>query len=62
MKKPIMATVITACLALCAAVWPQSEVVEEVPTTPLPPIVTATQSEIPEPPEPKELITPEKKG
>ena len=24
MKKPIMVTVITACLALCAAVWPQA--------------------------------------
>ena len=28
MKKLIMVTVITACLALCAAVWPQTEVVE----------------------------------
>ena len=26
MKKFIVMTVITACLALCAAVWPQTEV------------------------------------
>ena len=29
MKKLIMTTVIATCLALCAAVWPQSEAVEE---------------------------------
>ena len=38
MKKFIMATVITACIALCAAVWPQSKVPEE---TPAPPSTTA---------------------
>ena len=31
MKKLIMAPVIAACIALCAAVWPQSKVVEETP-------------------------------
>lgn len=31
MRKYIMAVVITACLALCAAVWPQGKVVEETP-------------------------------
>ena len=31
MKKLIMVTVIAACLALCAAVWPQTEVVEKTP-------------------------------
>ena len=31
MKKFIIATVITACIALCAAVWPQSRAVEETP-------------------------------
>lgn len=31
MKKLIMATVIAACIALCAAVWPQSKAVEETP-------------------------------
>lgn len=29
MKKFITATVIAACIALCAAVWPQSKVVKE---------------------------------
>ena len=38
MKKFIMATVITACIALCAAVWPQSKVPKE---TPAPPSTTA---------------------
>lgn len=37
MKKLIMATVIAACIALCAAVWPQIKVAEETlappPTT-----------------------------
>ena len=37
MKKLIMTTVIAACLALCAAVWPQSEAGEETPApTPMP--------------------------
>ena len=31
MKKFIMTTVIAACIALCAAVWPQSKVVKETP-------------------------------
>lgn len=31
MKKFIMVVVIAVCLALCAAVWPQGEVVEETP-------------------------------
>lgn len=29
MKKLIIATTVTACIALCAAVWAQSEMVEE---------------------------------
>ena len=37
MKKFIVMTVITACLALCAAVWPQTEVVNKVPTPAQPP-------------------------
>ena len=32
MKKLIIATMIIGCLALCAAVWPQSETVEKTPT------------------------------
>lgn len=31
MRKYIMVVAIAACLALCAAVWPQGEVVEEAP-------------------------------
>lgn len=31
MRKYIMVVAIAACLALCAAVWPQGEVVEETP-------------------------------
>lgn len=31
MRKYIMVVVIAACLALCAAVWPQGEAVEETP-------------------------------
>ena len=39
MKKFIMATVIAACIALCAAVWPQSRAVEETPVPPPTPAV-----------------------
>lgn len=31
MRKYIMAVVVAVCLALCTAVWPQGEVVEEAP-------------------------------
>ena len=41
MKKFIMATVITACIALCAAVWPQSKAVEETPA-PIPTTAVCT--------------------
>ena len=30
-KRIIIATAFTACLALCAAVWPQTEKVEKTP-------------------------------
>ena len=33
MKKYIIAAVFTACLFLCAAMWPQSEMAEETPAT-----------------------------
>ena len=45
MKKLIMVTVIAACLALCAAVWPQTEAVGKTPTPAPTPAVNA-----PEPP------------
>ena len=48
MKKLCIATVIAACLALCAAVWPQTAPTEEVSETPPIPAVTATQPETPE--------------
>ncbi len=38
MKKLMIVTVIIACLSLCVAVWPRTEVTEE--TTPVPPQVT----------------------
>ena len=51
----IIAAAITACLALCAAVWPQTEKVEKPPT----PSETANMT-TPRPtlPEPEELILP----
>lgn len=48
MKKLIIVTVIAACLALCAAVWPQNESLEETPRTPPPPVVTATEPTVTE--------------
>ena len=41
MKKLIMRIVIAACLALCAAVWPQTEVVEKTPIPAPTPAVSA---------------------
>ena len=43
MKKFIMATVIAACIALCAAVWPQSKAPEEIPVSPPIPAVCAPE-------------------
>lgn len=48
MKKFIMATVIAACIALCAAVWPQSKVVKETPVPPPTPAVCATEAAVAE--------------
>ena len=58
MKKFIMAPMIAACIALCAAVWPQSEPVEETPSLLTPPAVTAAQPKVPEVPEIEESIIP----
>ena len=44
MKKFITATVIAACIALCAAVWPQSKVVKETPVPPPTPTVCAAEA------------------
>ena len=60
MKKRIIVTAaITACLALCAAVWPQAETVEK---TPAPSETTAVTTPRPTLPEPEELILPEITG
>ena len=59
-KRIITAAVFAACLALCAAVWPQSEPVEETPSLLTPPAVTVAQSKVPEVPEIEESIMPEK--
>ena len=46
MKKFIIATVITACIALCAAVWPQAETIEETPALPQTPAVSAPEAAV----------------
>ena len=48
MKKFITATVIAACIALCAAVWPQSKVPEETHVPPPTPAVCAAESNVAE--------------
>ena len=49
MKKRIITGVsFTACLTLCAAVWPQSEPVEETPTGATPPAVAAAHPQVSE--------------
>lgn len=48
MKKFIMATVIAACIALCAAVWPQNKVVEETPAPTQTPTVCAPETTVAE--------------
>ena len=48
-KKVIVASAIAAGLALCAAVWPQNEAVEETPRPTPAPAVTAPQPRLPEP-------------
>ena len=48
MKKLIMTTVIATCLALCAAVWPQSEAVEETPVLTQIPTVSAPEATVAE--------------
>ena len=59
MKKLIMTIVIAACLALCAAMWPQNEPAVETSAPPTPPAVIAAQPEVPEMPEIEEIIMPE---
>lgn len=43
-KRIIIAAIFTACLALCAAVWPQAETIEEIPALPETLAVTAPEA------------------
>ena len=54
-KRIITAAAFAACLALCAAVWPQDEPARETPALPTPAAVIATQPEVPEIPEIEEV-------
>ncbi len=54
-KRIIIAATFTACLALCAAVWQQTEKVEKTPT---PSETAAVTTPRPTLPEPEELILP----
>ena len=47
----IIAAIFTACLALCAAVWPQAEKVEKPPAPSETTAVTTLQPTLPEPDE-----------
>ena len=58
-KRIITAATFAACLALCAAVWPQDEPAGETPALPTPAAVIATQPEVPEIAEMEEVISPE---
>ena len=62
MKKRIIVTAaITACLALCAAVWPQTEKVEKTPTPPQSPAVSAPEATVAEREEKFEATPPSEK-
>ena len=58
-KRVITAAAFAACLALCAAVWPQDQPAGETPALPTPAAVIATQPVIPEIAEMEEVISPE---
>lgn len=58
-KRIITAAAFAACLALCAAVWPQNQPAGETPALPTPAAVIATQPEVPEIPEIEEVTPPE---
>ena len=66
----IIAAIFTACLALCAAVWPQAETVEKTPapsettavTTPRPTLPEAEKPVLPVVTEKKETEMPETKS
>ena len=59
-KKIIIAATFATCLALCTAVWPQTEVVEEIPLLSEIPAVTDSQPALPEPEKLEIIVTTEK--
>ena len=61
MKKRIIAVAFTACLALCAAVWPQAETVGETPAPPQSPAVSAPEATVAEREEKFEATPPSEK-
>ena len=60
-RRFIVTTAITACLALCAAVWPQTEKVEKTPTPSETTAVIAPQPTLPEAEKPVLPVVTEKK-
>ena len=60
-KRIIIATAFTACLALCAAVWPQTEKVEKPSTPSETTAVTAPRPTLPEAEKPVLPVVTEKK-
>lgn len=62
MKKLIMTIVIAACLALCAAVWPQTEAVEKTPMPSPIAIVRAAEPPVVEPTPVAKTEPPPEKG
>ena len=58
-KRIITSTAFAACLALCAAMWPQNDPAVETSVLPTPPAVIAAQPEVSEMPEIEEIIMPE---
>ena len=61
MKKLIIVALITTCVALCAAVWPQAETVGETPTPSETTAVIAPQPTLPEAEKPVLPVVTEKK-
>ena len=55
MKKFVIATMIAACVALCAAVWPHGNAVEETPVPAAETAVSAKEATVAEIEEPAAL-------
>ena len=61
MKKLIIVTMIAACVALCAAVWPHGNAVEETPVPAAETAVSAKEATVAEIEEPATLAEKEKR-